>query len=87
MYACVLARVHERDTLASGLCRRPLVFDVNYNPAVTALMAQAQSGGCTTIGGLEMLIEQGLEQNRVWLQSNDAPAEAVRAAVFAKYRS
>ena len=50
-------------------------------------MAQAKGAGCMVIGGIEMLIEQGLAQDRLWLQTDESPADAVRAAVYGKYRS
>ena len=61
---------------------KPLVFDVNYKPAVTPLTAQASAAGCTVIGGIDMLIAQGLKQCELWTMGA-APAEEVRAAAYA----
>jgi shikimate dehydrogenase len=66
------------------LAAKPVVFDVNYNPAETNLMAQAKAFGCAVIGGIEMLIDQGLKQNELWTLL-DAPADIVRPAVY-KFR-
>ena len=32
-----------------------VVYDLVYNPPVTALLAQASRAGCRTLGGLDML--------------------------------
>lgn len=36
-----------------------LVFDVVYNPLKTKLMKDAKNKGCNTLGGLDMLVNQG----------------------------
>ena len=43
-----------------------LVYDLLYVPPVTKLMADATAAGCTTIGGLEMLVAQAEEQFEIW---------------------
>jgi 3-dehydroquinate dehydratase/shikimate dehydrogenase len=43
-----------------------LVYDLLYVPAVTKLMADASAAGCTTIGGLEMLVAQAEKQFQTW---------------------
>jgi shikimate 5-dehydrogenase len=40
-----------------------------YNPPVTALLRDADRAGCTTIGGLEMLVAQAEAQVRFWTGS------------------
>jgi 3-dehydroquinate dehydratase/shikimate dehydrogenase len=49
---------------------RPLtgavVFDLVYAPEQTELLAAAKRAGCTTIGGLEMLIAQAERQFELW---------------------
>jgi len=35
-------------------------------PAITRLMADARAAGCTTIGGLEMLVAQAEKQFEIW---------------------
>ncbi len=42
------------------------VYDLVYNPAETQLMKDAAAAGCQTIGGLEMLVGQAVEQFRWW---------------------
>ena len=43
-----------------------LVYELLYVPAVTRLMADARAAGCTTIGGLEMLVAQAEKQFEIW---------------------
>ena len=43
-----------------------LVYDLLYVPPVTKLMADATAAGCTTIGGLEMLVAQAEKQFEIW---------------------
>jgi len=45
---------------------KPAVLDAAYRPRQTKLLVDAQSHGCTVIEGVEMLIEQGFEQMRIW---------------------
>ena len=43
-----------------------LVYELLYVPAITRLMADAHAAGCTTIGGLEMLVAQAEKQFEIW---------------------
>ena len=43
-----------------------LVYELLYVPAVTRLLADARAAGCTTIGGLEMLVAQAEKQFEIW---------------------
>jgi 3-dehydroquinate dehydratase/shikimate dehydrogenase len=43
-----------------------LVYELLYVPPVTKLMADAAGAGCTTIGGLEMLVAQAEKQFEIW---------------------
>jgi 3-dehydroquinate dehydratase / shikimate dehydrogenase len=42
------------------------VYDLVYNPPITRLLREAQTAGCQTIGGLEMLVAQAREQFQWW---------------------
>lgn len=55
-------------TAPPELLRRyqPLVFDVNYLPAKTELLRQAESFGCVTLRGISMLLEQGYAAFELW---------------------
>lgn len=43
------------------------VFDLVYKPLETTLMREARQRGARTISGMVMLLEQALEQERLWL--------------------
>ncbi|MFX1531561.1 MAG: shikimate dehydrogenase [Promethearchaeota archaeon] len=43
------------------------VFDVIYNPLETRLMKEAAEIGCKTLGGLDMLVNQGILAFEWWL--------------------
>jgi shikimate dehydrogenase len=43
-----------------------VVMDIVYNPLETELLKRAKRRGCATISGLEMFIQQGAEQFRLW---------------------
>jgi 3-dehydroquinate dehydratase/shikimate dehydrogenase len=43
-----------------------LVYELLYVPPVTKLMADAAAAGCTTIGGLDMLVAQAEKQFELW---------------------
>jgi 3-dehydroquinate dehydratase / shikimate dehydrogenase len=61
-------------TLGGGL-----VYDLVYNPEVTRLLREASLAGCETIGGLDMLVAQAMEQFR-WWTGLAPPAAVMRAA-------
>lgn len=52
-----------------------LVYDLVYNPPVTALLAQASRAGCRTLGGLDMLVAQAQAQFEWW--TGRRPADRV----------
>jgi shikimate dehydrogenase len=52
-----------RDLLHNDL----FVFDVVYNPLETRLMKEASEIGCITLGGLDMLVNQGILAFEWWL--------------------
>jgi len=54
------------DSSLSKLSPAPLVLDCNYLPRQTELMKQANSFGWKAIGGIELLIAQGLAQFQLW---------------------
>jgi shikimate 5-dehydrogenase len=61
-------------TLGGGL-----VYDLVYNPEVTRLLRDASLAGCGTIGGLDMLVAQAMDQFR-WWTGLAPPAAVMRAA-------
>jgi shikimate dehydrogenase len=52
-----------KELLHNDLC----VFDVIYNPLETKLMKEAAEIGCETLGGLDMLVNQGILAFEWWL--------------------
>ncbi len=58
-----------------------LVFDIVYNPIKTKLVETAEAKGCETISGIEMLIEQGAEQFRLWT-GQEAPRELMKGVLL-----
>ncbi len=64
------------------LGNKPVVMDVAYRPAETALLTQARAAGCPFIQGAEMLIGQGVEQFQLWTKRK-APEHVMRQAVYA----
>jgi 3-dehydroquinate dehydratase/shikimate dehydrogenase len=56
-----------------------LVYDLVYNPPMTALRLAAEAAGCPSIGGLDMLIVQAARQFE-WWTGIAAPLEVMRHA-------
>jgi shikimate 5-dehydrogenase len=57
------------------------VYDLIYNPPVTRLLRDAETAGCRTIGGLEMLVAQAHEQFHWWTDVRPAPGVMREAAL------
>ncbi|MBM4043329.1 MAG: shikimate dehydrogenase, partial [Planctomycetes bacterium] len=58
--------VEETPLHASLLRREALVFDSVYNPLETRLLREARAAGCRTVNGLEMFVNQAVEQFELW---------------------
>jgi 3-dehydroquinate dehydratase/shikimate dehydrogenase len=58
-----------------------LVFDLITKPAETPLIREAKKAGVKTIGGVEMLIAQGIKQFEIWT-GQEAPADLMREKVI-----
>ncbi|MHA2391311.1 MAG: shikimate dehydrogenase family protein [Promethearchaeota archaeon] len=63
MHPKVLESPVSKDLLHSDL----FVFDVVYNPLETRLMREASELGCSTLGGLDMLVNQGVLAFEWWI--------------------
>jgi shikimate dehydrogenase len=50
------------------------VYDIIYNPEETVLLREAKARGCRTIGGLGMLVHQGLASFELWTGRNPGSA-------------
>jgi 3-dehydroquinate dehydratase / shikimate dehydrogenase len=57
------------------------VYDLVYNPTTTRLLREAAAAGCQTIGGLEMLVAQAVEQFQ-WWTGVKPPAGVMREAAL-----
>jgi len=62
------------------------VMDLVYNPLETKLLRLASERGCKTIGGLGMLVHQGAESLRIWLDI-EPPVDIMRKAALEKLRN
>ncbi len=60
------------------------VYDLIYTPRPTALLQAASARGCTSIDGLEMLVQQGAAALRLWSGLETVPVAAMRAAALAQ---
>lgn len=57
-----------------------IVFDSVYNPPRTRLIREAKAARCVTISGIELFINQAVEQFELWTKKN-APADSMRDVV------
>jgi 3-dehydroquinate dehydratase/shikimate dehydrogenase len=60
-----------------------LVYDLIYNPFQTSLMTEADKANIPKIGGMAMLVAQGMRQFEIWTEL-DAPMKEMSAAVLIK---
>jgi shikimate dehydrogenase len=71
---------------ASALRPGALVFDTVYRPLETRLLREARERGCRVQDGLEMLVQQAVEQIRIW-SGKRADAGSLRLAALDALRS
>jgi shikimate dehydrogenase len=70
----------EKQFLADRIC-----YDIVYNPLKTEFLRQAESVNAQTIGGLEMLIQQGSRSFELWT-GKSFPLEIVREKLYENIR-
>ncbi|MFH1402861.1 MAG: shikimate dehydrogenase [Candidatus Altiarchaeota archaeon] len=58
-----------------------VVMDLVYNPLETKLLKIARERGCKTVEGVGMLVHQGAESFRIWLDV-EPPVDVMRKAVL-----
>ena len=58
-----------------------LAYDLVYNPLETRFLREARAAGCETLGGIEMLLAQAVEQFKVWI-GKDPDVEVMRGAAL-----
>lgn len=63
-----------------------LVFDLITKPAETPLIREAKKAGVPTLGGVELLIAQGIKQFEIWT-GQGAPADIMREKVIERLYS
>jgi len=61
---------------AEHIPRDALVFDLVYNPIETPLLVEARKAGAGVVGGLAMLVYQGAESFRLWVD-RDPPVDVM----------
>jgi shikimate dehydrogenase len=54
----------------SILSKNMMVFDIVYNPLKTRLLQEAEDAGCKILGGIGMLMHQGLESFKLWFPNS-----------------
>ena len=59
--------------------RDALVYDLVYNPSQTPLLAAARAAGARTLGGLPMLVYQGVASFKLWT-GREAPIDIMLSA-------
>lgn len=57
------------------------VADIVYNPIKTRLVMEAERAGCKTVSGLDMLVHQGAQALRIWLDI-EPPIDIMEEAVI-----
>jgi shikimate dehydrogenase len=60
------------------------VMDIVYNPRETRLLREAKAAGCRVIPGLDMFLNQAVEQFELWT-GQKAPAAVMRRILESKF--
>lgn len=66
---------------ASQLRGAKIAYDLVYNPIETLFMREAREAGCESMGGLQMLVTQAVEQFKLWT-GKDAPWDLMHDAAL-----
>jgi len=70
---------HGSPLSAAQIPATAIVNDVVYNPLLTPILKEAAAAGATTLGGLHMLVYQGVLSFRMWT-GQDAPVDVMLEA-------
>src|SRR2546421_5407560 len=73
--------VNETPATAEQLRGVRLAYDLVYNPSETRFLRAAREAGCDTLGGIEMLLAQAVEQFKLWTGS-EPDREVMRGAAL-----
>lgn len=63
------------------ISNKQIVFDAIYNPYETRLLREAKEQGAIVIHGMEMLLQQGMAQFKLFT-GHDAPEKAMRDVLY-----
>ena len=74
---------NETPAFAGQIEKLKLVYDLIYNPSQTSLMSEADEANVPKIGGLAMLVAQGMAQQKIWT-GLDAPLREMSRAALEK---
>ncbi|MBM3959118.1 MAG: shikimate dehydrogenase [SAR202 cluster bacterium] len=66
----------ESPVSADLISDRALAYDIVYAPPVTPFLREAERAGARAVGGLSMLVYQGVEAFKLWT-GNDPPVDAM----------
>jgi shikimate dehydrogenase len=69
--------INESPVDKSILSENMMVFDIVYNPLKTKLLQEAEEAGCKTLGGIGMLMHQGLESFKLWFPNSEPNSSAL----------
>ena len=67
--------------LARDMHSKQVVFDSIYNQYETALLKEAKAAGARTLHGVEMFLEQGMEQFKLYT-GQEAPKTIIKETLF-----
>lgn len=73
--------VSESPIDADNLRKGQLVYDIIYNPIKTKFLRDAEKAGAETLGGLWMLVYQGVEAFKIWTDIEPDAETMYRAAL------
>ena len=74
---------HVNECFFNGIIPAEVVFDMVYNPAETLLLRNARQQGKAVVPGLDMFIEQAVQQFEIWTGESAPRAAMLKAAVEA----
>ncbi len=74
-------REHDTAATADQFRGVRLAYDLVYNPMETRFLHEARAAGSETLGGIEMLLAQAVEQFKLWT-GNDPDVEVMRSAAL-----
>jgi 3-dehydroquinate dehydratase / shikimate dehydrogenase len=72
---------HETVATANQFRGVRLAYDLVYNPIETRFLREARAAGAETLGGIEMLLAQAVEQFKLWTGKDPDP-EVMRSAAM-----